>query len=47
MQVPPRYIWIPVGIYNGVDLPDTMIDEDYVVWLKMPNLERECEVIFD
>lgn len=34
---PPQFELIPIGIYNGIDLPDTYIDENYVV-----RLEIEC-----
>lgn len=40
---PPDNILIPIGQYNGIDLPDTFIDKNYTVWLEMPNPERNCQ----
>jgi hypothetical protein len=42
---PLQYEWIPVGEYNGVDLSDIMIDENYIVWQQVLNSEYNCEVI--
>jgi hypothetical protein len=42
---PPEFILIPVGEYNGVDLPDVVIDENYIVWLEIPNPELNCEIV--
>jgi hypothetical protein len=41
---PPQYEWIPVGEYDGIDLPDTHIDEDYIVWQKLECPEYDCEI---
>lgn len=46
MERPPEFILIPMGEYNGVDLPNTWIDKHYTVWLIVLNPERECEVSF-
>jgi hypothetical protein len=45
-EAPPEFILIPIGEYNGVDLPDCIIDENYIIWLKIPNPELNCEVIW-
>jgi hypothetical protein len=59
---PPKFEWLPIGLYNGVDIPDTqiggfysgfndstdlIIEEDYIVWVKVPNPEYDCEVIIE
>jgi hypothetical protein len=44
-EAPPEFILIPIGEYNGVDLPDCIIDENYIIWLKIPNPELNCEII--
>jgi hypothetical protein len=44
---PPEFIHIPIGIYNGVDLLDTYVDENYIVWLITPNPELECEIVYE
>jgi hypothetical protein len=47
----PETILIPVGEYNGVDLPCTTVGlpceffDNHVVWLEVPNPELNCEVI--
>lgn len=43
---PPRLELIPIGEYDGVDLPGTVIDENYIVWQEIENPEFECEVTF-
>jgi hypothetical protein len=44
--LPPRqYEWISIGEYDGIDLPDIFIDENYIVWQQVKNLECNCEVI--
>lgn len=42
---PPRQEWIPIGEYNGVDLPDIYIDEYYIVWQLIGCPEYDCEVL--
>jgi hypothetical protein len=45
---PPEFELVPVGIYNGVDLPSTMIlDDSYTVYLIIRNPEYDCEVIIE
>lgn len=45
---PSEFELVPVGIYNGVDLPDTMIlDDSYIVYLIIRNPEYNCEVIIE
>lgn len=42
---PPEFELVPIGIYNGVDLPGTtVLNDNYIVWLKVPNPEYDCEV---
>jgi hypothetical protein len=43
--MPPQFEWIPIGEYNGVDLPDIEIDENYIVWIEIECPEYECEVM--
>jgi hypothetical protein len=40
----PQYEWIPVGEYDGIDLPDTHIDEDYIAWQLVECPEYNCEI---
>lgn len=47
MEQPPEYILIPIGEYNGVDLPDIWIDENYIVWIEIENPEANCEANYD
>jgi hypothetical protein len=44
---PLQYEWIPVGEYNGVDLPNITIDENYIIWQQVLNPEYNCEVIYE
>jgi hypothetical protein len=44
---PPEMILVPVGEYDGVDLPSTWTDENYIVWVEVDNPELNCEVIFN
>jgi hypothetical protein len=46
-KIPPEFILVPIGEYNGVDLSDCTVDENYVVWLEIPNPELNGEVIMD
>lgn len=41
---PRQYEWISIGEYDGIDLPDIFIDENYIVWQQVKNLEYNCEV---
>lgn len=42
---PPEFELIPIGIYNGVDLPGTVIlDDSYIVYMEVENSEFDCEV---
>jgi hypothetical protein len=41
---PLQYEWIPVGEYDGVDLPDIYIDEDYIIWQLVECPEYNCEI---
>jgi hypothetical protein len=45
LKAPPRYEWIPIGEYDGADLPDTIVDENYIVWLKIECPEYNCEIL--
>ena len=42
-QRPPQFEWIPIGEYNGIDLPDTFVDNSYTVWILVKNPEYDCE----
>jgi hypothetical protein len=45
---PPRFELVPIGIYDGVDMPNTMIlDDSYIVYLIVPNPEYDCEATIE
>lgn len=45
---PNKIMLIPIGEYNGVDLPGVIVDENYIVWQEINDPAYNCEVkIYD